>query len=112
MLYPLNLLNKPILDTTYRAVAGETVVAAASARDIVLLEGNVYFPPDAVDWDHLVRSERTSLCPWKGTANYYDVVVDSERFPAAAWTYETPSPAARQIAGHIAFWRGVHVTKD
>jgi uncharacterized protein (DUF427 family) len=113
MLNPVNVLNNPILDTIiYRALAGDTVVATASAKDIVLMEGNVYFPPDAVDWDRLEPSERTSVCPWKGTANYYDVVVDGERFPAAAWTYESPSPAALQIAGRIAFWRGVRVTKD
>jgi uncharacterized protein (DUF427 family) len=49
------------------------------------------------------------VCPWKGTARYYDVVVNGERNPNAAWYYPEPSPAAREIAGRIAFWKGVRV---
>lgn len=75
------------------------------------VDGHEYFPPEAVNWDLLEDSERTSVCPWKGTANYYDVVADGERYPAAAWSYRSPSDAARHIAGHVAFWRGVRVVK-
>jgi len=87
-----------------RAVAGTTVVAESPVT--VRVEGNHYFPPDTVDWSLLVRSDETSVCPWK----YYDVVAGGRRLPAAAWVYETPTVAAGHIRGHVAFWRGVRVT--
>jgi uncharacterized protein (DUF427 family) len=111
MLNRLRIFNKT--DTnhrTYRAVAGDVVVAESA--DTQQLEGNQYFPPDSIDWDHFERSDRTSVCPWKGVASYYDVVVDAQRYPAAAWTYETPSAAAESIKDHVAFWHGVKVLRD
>jgi len=90
-----------------RAVAGATVVAEAT--DTIPLEGNYYFPPETVDWAHLEPSPHTSVCAWKGLAKYYDVVDGDKRFSNAAWVYEDPSPAAFDIKGHIAFWRGVKV---
>jgi uncharacterized protein (DUF427 family) len=95
--------------TRYRAFVGDSVVAESD--DTTEVEGNQYFPPQAVEWDLLESSEHTSVCPWKGVASYYDVIVDGRRLPAAAWTYKTPSPAARHIAGHVAFWRGVGVSE-
>lgn len=95
------------MTTTATASADGHVVAETDAP--VLLEGNVYFPHDAVRWDHLEPSTTTSRCPWKGTASYFDVVVGGRRWPDAAWTYADPSPAAREIRGHVAFWRGVDV---
>ena len=91
----------------HRAVAGKTVVA--TAQETVRLEGNHYFPPEAVDWSHLKPSPQTSVCPWKGVATYYDVYDGDRCFPAAAWVYETPREAAADITGHIAFWQGVRV---
>jgi uncharacterized protein (DUF427 family) len=73
------------------------------------VEGNHYFPPDSVNHDLLRPSDKTTVCPWKGTASYYDVVVDGEVNSAAAWYYPDPKPAASNIANHIAFWRGVQV---
>lgn len=75
------------------------------------LEGNVYFPPETVDRTHLRPSERTSVCPWKGTAHYYDVVVGDAVNAAAAWYYPDPKPAAARIRNHIAFWNGVTVER-
>jgi uncharacterized protein (DUF427 family) len=92
-----------------QAVAGDTVVAAA--EETVRLEGNHCFAPDDVNWDLLEPSAETSVCPWKGVANYYDVVVEGTRYPTAAWTYADPSDAAAQIKDHVAFWRGVKVAK-
>ena len=86
----------------------EGVVLAESDRCVVV-EGNPYFPPDAVRREMLEPSDHTSVCPWKGTARYYDVVVNGKRNPNAAWYYPEPSPAAKQIAGRIAFWKGVRV---
>lgn len=90
-----------------RAVAGEVVVAEADQTEQV--EGNDYFPPDTVNWEYFEPSDRTTVCPWKGVASYYDLVIDGERIPNAAWTYETPSEAAANITEHVAFARGVKV---
>jgi uncharacterized protein (DUF427 family) len=74
-----------------------------------LVEGNHYFPPDAVRRDLLVASATHTTCGWKGVASYYDVVVNGKSNKDAAWYYPDPMPAARSIAGYIAFWKGVKV---
>ncbi len=81
----------------------------AHSDDTVVIEGNHYFPADAVDPAALRPSAKTSFCPWKGTAHYHDVVVAGEVNADAAWYYPNPSPAAAEIKGRIAFWRGVAV---
>lgn len=82
----------------------------ARSADTVVLEGNHYFPEDAVDHSRLERSATTSVCPWKGTAHYYTLMVDGKENPDAAWYYPDPSPEAAHIKGRIAFWKGVRVT--
>jgi uncharacterized protein (DUF427 family) len=82
----------------------------AESDDTVLVEGNHYFPRDAVRDDALVASDTTSVCPWKGTASYYSVVVDGQQNTDAAWYYPTPKDAAAEIAGRVAFWKGVQVS--
>ena len=81
----------------------------AESDDTVVVEGNHYFPADAVRADCLTASRTSTVCPWKGVANYYDVVVDGQRNADAAWYYAAPNEAAREIAGRIAFWRGVQI---
>ena len=83
------------------------VIGASDA--CVVVEGNQYFPPDAIRAEHLRPSSRTSVCPWKGTAHYHDVVVDGKVNEGAAWYYPDPKPAAAEIKGRIAFWKGVEV---
>ena len=82
----------------------------ASSDDTVVVEGNHYFPEDALDRASLKSSNTTSLCPWKGTAHYYTLVVDGEENPDAVWYYPEPKPAAAEIKGRVAFWKGVKVT--
>lgn len=82
----------------------------AESEDTVMVEGNHYFPPDSVDRSLLEPSDRTSLCPWKGKARYYDIVVDGKVNSAAAWYYPDPKPKAEQVRDRIAFWGGVEVT--
>lgn len=94
----------------YRAVFNDRVVAESSR--VVLLEGNVYFPSDAVRQEFLQRSRAKSLCPWKGIASYYTVTVDGQSGRNAAWTYRHPSPLARRIKNRVAFWGGVQVRED
>jgi len=84
----------------------------AESDETRVVEGNHYFPPDAVNWEYFSENERTSLCPWKGVANYYDVEVDGEVNGSAAWTYRDPSAAAKQIEGYVAFWHGVQVEAE
>jgi uncharacterized protein (DUF427 family) len=82
----------------------------AHSDDTVVVEGNHYFPPDAVRSEYLKESDHTSVCPWKGDASYYTLVVDGAENPNAAWYYPNPKPEAESIRGRIAFWRGVEVT--
>jgi uncharacterized protein (DUF427 family) len=91
----------------YRATwNGRTI---AESDDVVLLEGNVYFPPDALLDGRLEPTRTRSLCFWKGVARYYDVTADGMVNRRAAWTYPHPSPLARRIKHRVAFWRGVRV---
>lgn len=95
-----------------RAVWKDTVIAEAGEDEVKIVEGNVYFPPETVDVGLLAESPRTSRCYWKGKASYFHVDVDGELNPDAAWTYRKPWPLARNLKDHVAFWRGVHITKS
>ena len=83
----------------------------AESDDIVVVDGNLYFPRDSVRSEHITASEHTTVCGWKGTANYYDLKVGDQRNQNAAWYYADPKPAAAQIQGRVAFWKGVTVTR-
>ena len=87
------------------------VIAQATDEQVELVENNVYFPWSAVTQQYLRPSSHTTVCPWKGTASYYDLVVDGHTNANAAWYYPQPKDAARQIAGHVAFWRVVSVAR-
>lgn len=81
----------------------------AESDDTVLVEGNHYFPRDAVDPAVLRPSSTTTVCPWKGTASYHSIVVDGKENRDAAWFYPEPKSAAAEIRDRIAFWKGVEV---
>ena len=81
----------------------------ARSDETVVIEGNHYFPPDAVYAARLKPSGTTTVCPWKGTAHYFTVVVDGEENVDAAWYYPEPKPAAAEIRDRIAFWKGIEV---
>lgn len=83
-------------------------VIAESDKTIVI-EGNHYFPPGSVRQEYLQSSSTTSICPWKGTAHYYNVVVEGKENSDAAWYYPIPKEAATEIKDHVAFWRGIDV---
>jgi thioredoxin len=84
----------------------------AESDDTVVVDGKHYFPDDAVDRSLLVSSDTTTVCPWKGRASYYSVVVDGTVNRDAAWYYPTPSTAASSIRGRIAFWHGVRIEDE
>ncbi len=90
-----------------RAIWHEAVLAESD--DTVVVEGNHYFPAAALRREYFRDSDRHSVCPWKGLASYYDVVVGGQVNPAAAWYYPAPKDAARAIAGRVAFWKGVQI---
>jgi len=90
-----------------RAIWKNKVIAESS--DTVVVEGNHYFPADAIVKEHFRPSEKHTTCFWKGIASYYDVVVDGEVNADAAWFYPTTSEQAASIKGRVAFWRGVQV---
>lgn len=90
-----------------KALWNGQVIAQSDRCEIV--EGNRYFPPDAVRREFLRDSASHSYCGWKGTASYYDVTVRGQVNRDAAWYYPDPMPAAASIKGYIAFWRGVTV---
>lgn len=81
----------------------------AQSDETVVVEGNHYFPPSAIAWEHFARTERTTGCPWKGEANYYTVSVGDQKADNAAWVYESPKDAAAEIKDHVAFYPAVTV---
>ncbi len=85
-------------------------VVIAESDDTVVVEGNHYFPPDSLKSELFRPSTTTTVCPWKGTASYYSIVVDGDTNADAAWYYPEPKPAAAEIKDRVAFWRGVQVT--
>jgi uncharacterized protein (DUF427 family) len=90
-----------------RAMWNDTVLAESD--DTVVVEGNHYFPADSLRREHFRDSDHHSVCPWKGTASYYDLVVGDAINPQAAWYYPQPKDAAAQIKDRVAFWHGVEV---
>jgi len=90
-----------------KAIWNGTVLAESDST--VMVEGNHYFPFSSLNREYFSDSSSTSRCPWKGTANYFDVTVAGDVNPGAAWIYHEPKPAAADIKEHVAFWRGVKV---
>jgi uncharacterized protein (DUF427 family) len=81
----------------------------AESDDTLVVEKNHYFPLAAVNAEYLTPSDTTTVCSWKGTANYYTLKVGGEINPDAVWYYAEPKQAAKQILGRVAFWKGVQV---
>ncbi|WP_291982044.1 DUF427 domain-containing protein [Luteitalea sp.] len=90
-----------------KALWNNTVIAESS--DTVVVEGNHYFPAEALHREFFAPSRHTTTCSWKGEASYYHVVVDGKENRDAAWFYPAPKAAAAEITGRVAFWRGVEV---
>ena len=86
-----------------------TVIAQSDKFETV--EGNKYFPPEALDPQYFRHSATHTTCGWKGVASYYDVVVGEQVNKDAAWFYPEPKSAAKNITGHVAFWRGVQIVE-
>jgi uncharacterized protein (DUF427 family) len=92
-----------------KAIWHDTVLA--DSNETVVVEGNHYFPQQSVNKSLFQESNCHTSCPWKGQASYYDVVVGDAVNKDAAWYYPNPKDAAKEIANHFAFWRGVEIVK-
>ncbi len=90
-----------------KAIWNGAVIAESDQTEVV--EGNHYFPPDSVSREQLKESDHHTVCGWKGTASYYDIVVDGKTNQQAAWYYPEPKEAAENIRNYVAFWKGVEV---
>jgi uncharacterized protein (DUF427 family) len=90
-----------------KAIWNDTIIAESDRYETV--EGNVYFPPDALKPDYFKPSDHQTTCGWKGVASYYTVSVAGQDNPNAAWYYAEPKEAAQNIKGYVAFWKGVKV---
>ena len=92
-----------------KAIWNDTVIANSDST--VVIENNHYFPRQSVNMEYLEKSGSTYTCPWKGEAYYYNIKISDRVNRDAAWTYPEPKKAAENIAGRIAFWKGVEVTE-
>ena len=92
-----------------KAVWNDKVIAESD--DTVMIENNHYFPPDSIRKEYFKPNDDHTTCPWKGEANYYDVLVDGDVNKSAAWYYPEPKDAAEEIKDHVAFWNGVKVVE-
>ena len=90
-----------------KAIWNDTVLA--DSDDTVVVEGNHYFPPSSISWDLFTETKTTTMCPWKGSASYYSVIVDGKTNRDAAWTYKEPKEKAQEIKDHLAFWGEVKI---
>ncbi len=90
-----------------KAIWNGIVIAESNRTEMV--EGNHYFPPEAVKSEFLSQSQKKTICGWKGEASYFNIEVNGQTNLNAAWSYQNPKPAANNIQGYVAFWRGVKV---
>jgi uncharacterized protein (DUF427 family) len=93
-----------------KAIWNETLIAESD--DTVVVEGNHYFPHDAIMREYFSPSATNTVCGWKGTASYYDVTVNGETNRDAAWYYPETKDAAKEIENYVAFWKGVKVVES
>jgi uncharacterized protein (DUF427 family) len=110
----------------YKAIWNDVTIAEADAADVLMIEGNVYFPPSAVKREFLAESDLHTVCPWKGLCSYYDVTVEGKTNKDAAWYYANPLSSANPVvaqqndkpeqgfsfANYVAFWHGVEVVQE
>ena len=92
-----------------KAVWNNEVIAESD--DTIIIEGNHYFPPESINKKFFQESDTNTVCPWKGTASYFDINVDGKINNDAAWYYPQASELAKGIEGRVAFWKGVEVSK-
>jgi len=90
-----------------KAIWNDTLLA--ESENTVVVENNHYFPVSSLKMEYFVTSDTTSHCPWKGNASYYSIIIDGEENKDAAWYYQEPKEAAKELKDHVAFWKGVEI---
>jgi uncharacterized protein (DUF427 family) len=99
-----------------RAIWNDTVIAEAPKEDLIKIEGNWYFPPEAINRDYFQENDHHTTCPWKGEASYYDVTVDGSVNTSGAWYYHVPKEGSiarvkKDFSDYVAFWNGIDVAE-
>lgn len=99
-----------------KAVWSGEIIAEANKEDLIRIEGNWYFPPSSIKKEYFVSSDLHTICPWKGEASYYDIVVGGAVNDGAAWYYPEPKEGSvervrKDFTNFVAFWRGVEITE-
>jgi uncharacterized protein (DUF427 family) len=92
-----------------KATWNNQIIAESNTTKVI--ENNHYFPADSIKKEYFKDSSTKSSCPWKGTASYYSLEVDGAKNIDAAWYYPETKHAAKEIEGHVAFWKGVKIEK-
>lgn len=92
-----------------RAIWNGVTIAEANDEEIIVIEGNKYFPRNSVNNKFLIESNTHTTCPWKGKASYFTINIEGNENSDAAWYYPEPKEAAKEIKGYVAFWKGVKV---
>jgi uncharacterized protein (DUF427 family) len=92
-----------------KAIWNDKIIA--ESENTIEIEGNHYFPTDTIKKDYFTLSKTQTTCPWKGKASYYNIIVNNKLNKDAAWYYPEPFDKAKQIKNHVAFWKGVQITK-
>jgi uncharacterized protein (DUF427 family) len=103
----ITLAHAQALAEIMKAIWNETTLAESD--NTLVVEGNHYFPKDSINTEFFQPSQTHTVCGWKGTASYYDVVVNGETNPDAAWYYPEAKPDAKEIEGYVAFWKGIEI---
>lgn len=99
-----------------KALWKDTVIAEAPREALIKIEGNWYFPPSSIKREFYRDSDHHTICPWKGEASYYDVVIGDETNEFGAWYYHEPKTGSIQRVGedftdYVAFWNGIQVVE-
>jgi uncharacterized protein (DUF427 family) len=97
-----------------KAIWNDTVIAETPQDQLIRIEGNWYFPPDALNKEYYSDSEHRTSCFWKGEAHYYDITVDGKVNEFGAWYYPYPMEGSiervkKDYSNYVAFWNGVEV---
>ncbi len=90
-----------------KAIWNDTIIAESDKA--LFFDRRYYFPPKDVNKEFLKEIDYTTGCPWKGTAHYYDVVVEGKKNIRAAWYYPNPKEKAQAIKDYVSFWHGVEI---
>jgi uncharacterized protein (DUF427 family) len=87
-------------------VAG--VLVASTDHPVLLDETGLptryYLPAADVRTDLLHKTNFHTECPFKGTASYWSLTLGDTTHDGIVWAYETPLPAAAEIAGLLCFY--------